>query len=230
VVSANNLTIEGAKPDASAVMTDKTCQGKALLVTTGKGITLRNLTLQRARVPDNNGAGIRVEGANLTIERVKFINNQNGILAANNPESTITIRDSEFLRNGFCSPCAHGIYVNQVKLLRIERSRFADTRRAHHIKSRALRTEIIQHFAQAGAEELLPQTVHHCAGGQRILLRNQPLREIKTGGFAAFDLWPRKIVRQGGLHDFPALVHPVSARQDAHRALVLRADGDQALG
>ncbi|MCX7378344.1 MAG: right-handed parallel beta-helix repeat-containing protein [Alphaproteobacteria bacterium] len=143
VVSANNLTIEGAKPDASAVMTDKTCQGKALLVTTGKGITLRNLTLQRARVPDNNGAGIRVEGANLTIERVKFINNQNGILAANNPESTITIRDSEFLRNGFCSPCAHGIYVNQVKLLRIERSRFADTRRAHHIKSRALRTEII---------------------------------------------------------------------------------------
>lgn len=143
VVSANNLTIEGAKPDASAVMTDKTCQGKALLVTTGKGITLRNLTLQRARVPDNNGAGIRVEGANLTIERVKFINNQNGILAANNPESTITIRDSEFLRNGFCSPCAHGIYVNQLKLLRIERSRFADTRRAHHIKSRALRTEII---------------------------------------------------------------------------------------
>lgn len=143
VVSANNLTIEGAKPDASAVMTDKVCQGKALLVTTGKGITLRNLTLQRARVPDNNGAGIRVEGANLTIERVKFISNQNGILAANNPESTITIRDSEFLRNGFCSPCAHGIYVNQVKLLRIERSRFADTRRAHHIKSRALRTEII---------------------------------------------------------------------------------------
>ncbi len=143
VVSANNLTIEGAKPDASAVMTDKVCQGKALLVTTGKGITLRNLTLQRARVPDNNGAGIRVEGANLTIERVKFINNQNGILAANNPESTITIRDSEFLRNGFCSPCAHGIYVNQIKLLRIERSRFADTRRAHHIKSRALRTEII---------------------------------------------------------------------------------------
>ena len=143
VVSANNLTIEGAKPDASAVMTDKACQGKAILVTTGRDITLRNLTLQRARVPHNNGAGIRAEGANLTIERVKFINNQNGILAANNPESTITIRDSEFLRNGFCSPCAHGIYVNQLKLLRVERSLFADTRRAHHIKSRAQRTEII---------------------------------------------------------------------------------------
>lgn len=143
VVSANNLTIEGAKPDASAVMTDKACQGKAILVTTGRDITLRNLTLQRARVPHNNGAGIRAEGANLTIERVKFINNQNGILSADNLQSTIIIRDSEFLRNGYCSPCAHGIYVNQLKLLRVERSLFADTRRAHHIKSRAQRTEII---------------------------------------------------------------------------------------
>jgi hypothetical protein len=143
VVFQNNITIEGAKPDASAVLTDKACQGKALLVTTGRDITLRNLTLQRARVPDMNGAGIRAEGVNLTIERVKFINNQNGILAAPNPTSTITIRESEFLRNGYCSPCAHGIYVNALTLLRVERSKFADTRQAHHIKSRAARTEII---------------------------------------------------------------------------------------
>lgn len=143
VVSASNITIEGAKPDGSAVLTDKACQGKALLVTGGHDITLRNLTLQRARVPDMNGAGIRAEGTNLTVERVKFVNNQNGILAAPNPQSTITIRDSEFLRNGYCSPCAHGVYVNALKLLRIERSKFADTRQAHHIKSRAQRTEII---------------------------------------------------------------------------------------
>lgn len=143
VVAASNLTIEGAAPDGAAVMTDKTCQGKAVLVTTGRNITLRNLTLSRARVPDMNGAGIRAEGTDLTIERVRFVNNQNGILAAANPDSTITIRDSEFLRNGYCSPCAHGIYVNALKLLRVERSRFVETRQAHHIKSRALRTEVI---------------------------------------------------------------------------------------
>ena len=143
VVSANNITIEGAAPDGAAVLTDKACQGKALLVTTGRDIILRNLTLTRARVPDMNGAGIRAEGTNLTIERVKFINNQNGILAAPNLQSTIIIRDSEFLRNGSCSPCAHGVYVNALKLLRIERSKFADTKQAHHVKSRALRTEVI---------------------------------------------------------------------------------------
>lgn len=143
VVAASNLVIEGATPDASAMMTDKTCQGKAILVTTGANITLRNLTLARARVPDMNGAGIRAEGRDLTVERVRFVNNQNGILAAPNPDSTILIRESEFLRNGYCSPCAHGIYVNALKLLRVERSRFAETRQAHHLKSRAARTEVI---------------------------------------------------------------------------------------
>ena len=143
VITASRITIEGAGPDASAVMTDKACQGKGILVTAGSDITLRNITLTRARVPDMNGAGIRAEGTNLTIERVKFINNQNGILAAPNVNSTILVKDSEFLRNGYCSPCAHGIYVNALKLLRVENSRFADTKQAHHIKSRALRTEVI---------------------------------------------------------------------------------------
>lgn len=144
IVAANDLTIEGTAVDGSAIMTDKACGGKAILVTQGDNITIRNLTLTRARVPDGNGAGIRAEGNGLLIERVKFLNNQNGILAAPNPQGTITIRDSDFRRNGDCNPsCAHGVYVNALKLLRIEKSRFSDTRRAHHIKSRALRTEVI---------------------------------------------------------------------------------------
>jgi hypothetical protein len=79
-VPQNHLTIAGVGDAASVVLTDKTCQGKALLVTTGTNITVRNLTLTRARVPDGNGAGIRVEGPDLTVDGVDFINNQDGIL------------------------------------------------------------------------------------------------------------------------------------------------------
>jgi len=141
---ANNLVIEGSAPDASATITDKTCQGKAIFVIAGNDTTVRNLTLTRARVPDMNGAGIRQEGRNLTVEAVKFINNQDGILAAPSPGSRVIIRDSQFLQNGICAPvCAHGIYVNEVDLLRVEHSRFFETRQGHHIKSRALRTEVI---------------------------------------------------------------------------------------
>jgi hypothetical protein len=139
---ANNVVIEGTRP--GVVITDKTCMGKALFVIVGNDVTVRNLTLTRARVPDMNGAGIRQEGRNLTIDGVKFIDNQNGILGAASPESTVIIRDSDFERNGVCAPsCAHGIYFNTLKLLRVEHSRFVDTRQGHHIKSRAARTEVI---------------------------------------------------------------------------------------
>jgi hypothetical protein len=145
VVRANNLIIEGSDPAGTAVLTDKACQGKALLVTTGSGIVLRNLTLTRVRVPDGNGAGIRAEGASLTVERVHFINNQNGILTGAPEGSTLLVRDSEFLRNGTCDQaCAHGIYAGHIALLRVERSRFFETKQAHSIKSRAERTEVIE--------------------------------------------------------------------------------------
>jgi hypothetical protein len=141
---ASNLTIDGAGP-AATVITDKTCGGKALFVMDGDNITVRNLTLTRARVPDGNGAGIRAEGGSLTVAHVRFINNQNGLLAAPLPQASIVVSDSEFLRNGSCDGggCAHGIYVNALKLLRIERSRFLETRQGHPIKSRAARTEVI---------------------------------------------------------------------------------------
>ena len=78
---ANDLVIEGAASETT-VITDKVCHGKALFIIDGARITIRNLTLTRARVADLNGAGIRAEGGDLTIEHVRFINDQDGILAA----------------------------------------------------------------------------------------------------------------------------------------------------
>jgi len=151
VVPQDHLTIEGAGPNV--VLTDKTCDGKALLVIDGNNVTVRNITLQRARVPDQNGAGIRAEGGNLLVENSRFVNNENGILAAENPQATIRIVGSEFIGNGKCAEaCAHGVYVSKIGLLRIERSRFFDTHQGHHIKSRALRTEIIGNEIMDGPE------------------------------------------------------------------------------
>lgn len=141
VVKQNNLTIEGV--GEGAVMTDKPCQGKALLVIDGNDVTVRNLTLQRARVPDGNGAGIRAEGGNLTIEATRFLNNQDGILSADNPNATIRIIGSQFTDNGKCSnACAHAIYVGRFGRLEIVNTRFFDTHEGHNIKSRALFTRV----------------------------------------------------------------------------------------
>ena len=95
-------------------------------------------------MPDGNGAGIRAEGVNLTVDGLRFINNQDGILANPVPDSTIVIRNSRFERNGTCErACAHGIYIGGIKMLRVENSTFLGTKQGHHIKSRATRTEVI---------------------------------------------------------------------------------------
>jgi len=149
---ANKLVIEGAgaKPE-DTVITDKVCAGKGLFLTDGQDITVRNLTLSRARVPDGNGAGIRMQANNLTVEKVHFFNNQNGILANNDVSGSLIIRDSAFIRNGSCErSCAHGIYTGNLDLLRVENSTFRETKRAHHIKSRAIRTEITNSVIEDG--------------------------------------------------------------------------------
>ena len=185
-VTANKLTIEGTGPDASAVLTDKVCSGKALLITNGQDITIRNLTLQRARVPDRNGAGIRAQGGNLTIEHVKFINNENGILAGDLPGANVVIRDSEFLRNGVCAnACAHGIYIGHVASLTVERSKFFETKEGHHIKSRGRRLVVTGCDFADGPDGTSSYTIEASNGGTVIVRDNHiekgPKSENHTG-------------------------------------------------
>jgi hypothetical protein len=143
VVGHSNLTIAGSGPDTT-VLTDKPCAGKASLVIDGHDVTVRNLTLTRIRVPDGNGAGIRAEGGNLTVDHVSFINNQDGILAASLPAATLIVRDSTFSRNGVCDPdCGHSIDAGQLKLLRIEHSVFQQARGGDHIRSAAQTTALV---------------------------------------------------------------------------------------
>ena len=172
IIRQDDLVIQGT--GAGVILTDKTCQGKALLVVDGANVTIRELTLQRARVPDGNGAGIRAEGGNLTVERSRFLNNENGILSANSPNAVIRIIDSEFVDNGSCKQvCAHGIYINHVALLHVERSRFYDTREGHHIKSRAHRTEILDNQIEDGPTGTSSYLIDIPNGGTAIVTGNR---------------------------------------------------------
>jgi hypothetical protein len=168
---ANHLTIEGKGADV--VITDKACEGKGLFIARGNDMTIRNLTFTRARVPDGNAAGIRAEGVNLRVEHSRFVNNENGILANPSPGSTITIVDSEFIRNGKCDPnCAHGIYTGEIALLHIEHSKFLETKVGHQIKSRALRTELIGNEISDGETGTSSYLVDIPNGGSLVMTDN----------------------------------------------------------
>jgi Right handed beta helix region len=182
----DNLVIEGTGP--GVVITDKACMGKGLFVVSGNNTTVRNLTLTRARVPDMNGAGIRLDQGSLTVDGVKFIDNQNGILGGI-PGTTVTIRNSYFEKNGFCGDnCAHGIYINNVDLLRVEHSRFFNTRQGHSIKSRARRTEVIGCDIADGPDGTSSYLIDASNGGALIVsgntLEKGPKSENHTAAIA----------------------------------------------
>jgi hypothetical protein len=179
VVKQSVLTIQGSGP--GVVLTDKTCQGKALLILRGEKIVVRNLTLQRARVPDGNGAGIRYEGGNLVVENVRFINNQDGILGADSPGGTVRISGSEFLQNGFCgNACAHGVYFGHMALVHIEHTRFFETKQGHHIKSRAARTEVIDCDISDGPNGTSSYLIELPGGGSLIARNNRMEKGVRS--------------------------------------------------
>ena len=109
----------------------------------GASIRVENIIFMGATAPDENGAGIRHEGDNLTIVNCVFQENENGILTTGADSGRIRIRGTSFLRNGFGDGYSHGIYVVRAVSLEISDSNFSGTKIGHHIKSLAARTRII---------------------------------------------------------------------------------------
>ena len=166
----SGLTIVGD----NATINGDSCGGKGLFVIAANNVTIRGITFQGAKVADHNGAGIRAQGKNLTVENSRFIGNENGILGSPIAGSTVIIRNSYFEGNGACiSNCAHGIYINKVDRLLVENSEFTDTHHGHHIKSRALKTEIVNNTVHDGPEGNSSYLVDLPNGGDIVITGNK---------------------------------------------------------
>ncbi|HXI87700.1 MAG TPA: right-handed parallel beta-helix repeat-containing protein [Parvularculaceae bacterium] len=100
-------------------------------------LRVENITFEDAVSYDDNGAGIRNDGLNLTVINCRFINDQDGILATGRDEGKIEIVHSEFIGSGAGDGYSHGIYVSSGHSLAIKDSRFVGTRYGHHVKSLA---------------------------------------------------------------------------------------------
>ena len=168
---ANGLVIEGVGPDV--VVAAKVCDDKGMFITRGNDITIRNITFTGAQASHHNGAAIRVEGANLTVDSDRFIDNENGILTAPNAASAIIIKNSTFRGNGNCiEACAHGIYAGHIAVLRVENSTFQAQHVGHHIKSRAVHTEIVNNSVEDGITGTSSYLVDLPNGGSALISGN----------------------------------------------------------
>jgi len=122
-----------------------TCEGKAALVLRGEAASIDGIIFQNMRVPDANGAGIRLEKGDLTVTRAIFRNSEQGILTAEDKSGSIKIDRSTFSGLGRCDrglSCAHSIYIGDYGSLTVTNSRFERGNGGHYVKSRAARVWI----------------------------------------------------------------------------------------
>ena len=142
VQEAGNITYRAATP-GTAIFDGGVCEGKATLVLRGRSARVEGLIFQNIGVPDENGAGIRLEWGDLSVFNSLFRNSQQGILTAQNPGGRITIDKSSFSGLGICaSDCAHSIYIGDYGSLTVTRSRFERGQGGHYVKSRAAQVSI----------------------------------------------------------------------------------------
>lgn len=120
------------------------CEGKAALVLRGRAASVEGLIFQNIRVPDANGAGIRLEQGDLAVSESLFRNSEEGILSGDDEHGAVRVDRSTFSRLGGCpnGMCSHSIYIGNYGSLSVTHSRFERGTGGHYVKSRAARTDV----------------------------------------------------------------------------------------
>ena len=134
-----------ASVPGQTVFDGATCEGKAALVLRGTAASIDGIIFQNMRVPDANGAGIRLEKGDLNVTRAIFRNSEQGILTAEDRTGRITIDQSTFSGLGRCDrglSCAHSIYIGGYGSPTVTYSRFERGNGGHYVKSRAAKVDI----------------------------------------------------------------------------------------
>lgn len=144
VQTAGRIAFVAVEP-GRAIFDGVTCEGKAALVLRGDGARVDGIVFQNMRVPDGNGAGIRLETSDLDVVNSLFRNSEEGILSADDPEATLTIDRSTFSRLGRCDrglSCAHSVYTGIYGRVVVTRSRFEKGSGGHYLKTRAIAVDV----------------------------------------------------------------------------------------
>lgn len=145
VQQGGDVTIR-ARDAGTAIFDGVACEDKAALVLRGRSSKIDGIVFQNLRVPDGNGAGIRLESGNLDVTNSLFRDSEEGILTGDGAGNAIRIDQSTFRHLGRCDrdlSCAHSLYIGHYGSLSVTRSRFDSGDGGHYLKSRAARVSIL---------------------------------------------------------------------------------------
>jgi len=195
----HDLTIRAVKGRAHLQAKGAHVEGKAIWVIKGNNVTVENIEFSDAAVPDGNGAGIRIEGKNLTIRNCYFHHNQNGVLSGSNPDSDILIEHSEFAHNGAGTGQTHNMYIGAVRSFTLRYSYSHHARIGHNVKSRARRNVILYNRIMDESNGNSSYAIDLSNGGQGFIIGNEIQQGPRTDNSTVITFGPE------GLHPNSAL-------------------------
>lgn len=150
----DRLRLRGVNGKAHLHADGKAAEGKAIWVIKGDDVTVEDIEFSGARVADHNGAGIRAEGAGLTIRRCSFHDNEMGILTSDNPVSLVMIVDSQFHHNTVdyerFGRLGHNIYIGRIARFLLQGSEVYGAETGHQVKSRARVNDLVDNRIRDG--------------------------------------------------------------------------------
>ena len=142
VIHQRRLTLRGVGGRTVLNAAGAHAEGKAILVVRNGDVRIEDLEFRGARVPDQNGAGIRFERGRLVVRRCTFIDNENGILTANFADAELTVESSRFAQAPTTSKLPHLLYVGAIARFSLTDSHLSQGRQAHLVKSRARENQV----------------------------------------------------------------------------------------
>jgi hypothetical protein len=188
VQQGGDVTIRAATP-GTVIFDGAICEGKAALVLRGRASTVDGIIFQNLRVPDGNGAGIRLESGNLTVTNSLFRNSEEGILTGNGPGNSVTIDKSTFRHLGRCDrdlDCAHGVYIGRYGSLTITHSRFDQGDGGHYLKTRTARVTITDNSFDDSAGRLTNYMIDLSNGSSGVIRGNEMVQGKDKDNYSAF--------------------------------------------
>jgi len=168
----HRLTIRGVGGRAHLRADGAHAEGKAIWVIKGNNAAIESVEFSGASVPDRNGAGIRLEGAGLTLRDCFFHDNENGILTGANLASDIVVEHSEFARNGAGDGQTHNLYIGRVRAFTLRFSYVHHALVGHNVKSRALKNYITYNRIMDGDDGRSSYSVEFPNGGLSFVIGN----------------------------------------------------------
>lgn len=168
----DNLLIRGIGGRPHLIANGQAIWGKGIWVLAGDNITVENIEFSEASVPDENGAGIRLDGVGLTVRNCYFHDNENGILTNNSNAGDILIEYSEFNHNGFGDGQSHNLYIGKVNKLTFKYNYSHHAYIGHNLKSRAKENIILYNKIMDESTGESSRLIDLPAGGFSVVMGN----------------------------------------------------------